>query len=237
MNRVRPSDIVEYIHKALPNVLDLKERIDTNSSPGFLQTLSALLGELDEVLLPAKSEDYVAFLATRAVIQSTVRQAESSSHAWIGKVAGLEGGNAIKTVYELLQQCPDEAVPPETGGLEFISDPAYRGKLRLELASVEELMNARQWKAAMVMAGSLMEALLCDQVLERVTDPSKREQILRWHLPEYIRSAHEHGLITDRTKKQANLAREVRNLIHPGKELRENAQCSRATALGVLAAL
>ena len=55
-----------------------------------------------------------------------------------------------------------------------------------------------------------------------------------WGLADLIKFAGALKLIAKETIKQADLAREYRNLIHPGK-LRAQGYCDRATALGALA--
>jgi hypothetical protein len=52
-----------------------------------------------------------------------------------------------------------------------------------------------------------------------------------------IAEAEKLNLITLEGKRQADLARDARNLIHPGKATRSGAACSKATALMALAAV
>ena len=137
--------------------------------------------------------------------------------------------------------------------MEFITDLTYRLHLREELASVDVLFEARQWKATIVLAGSLMEALLCDQIIQLSTADrydaitgllAKKElqskptaDPLAWHLTTYLKVANALRLISKRTREQATLSAEYRNLVHPGKELREKITCNRASSLSVLAGL
>lgn len=66
-----------------------------------------------------------------------------------------------------------------------------------------------------------------------VSDPTDRT----WSLQAYVAVSHSLKLISDATRKQCDLAKEYRDLIHPAKEQREKMRCTRATALGACAAV
>ena len=67
--------------------------------------------------------------------------------------------------------------------------------------------------------------------------PKAHKDLNRWDLDGYIKVAGALGLIEDETAKQADLAREFRNLIHPGRSARLAKKCDRGTALSALAAV
>jgi len=58
-----------------------------------------------------------------------------------------------------------------------------------------------------------------------------------WGLNEYIELAAELKIVTSPTVTQARLAKDFRNLIHPGREVRLGQKCDRATALSAVAAV
>ena len=218
----------------------------------MIQALAALLGELDEAVLPGDPADYVKFVASRETIQSCARTAESGQQAILDKVVGFGKQNPVAIIRELLEYCSDDAVPESTAELSFVSDSAYRDSLRSDLSSMEDFLNGRMWKAAMVIAGSLAEALLHQQLSQRSADALKtlvelqqqkevgahvQPDIDRWHLREYVKVAHSMGMVSQRTKELCLLASEYRNLIHPGKAVRENALCTRGAAFGVFGAV
>jgi len=58
-----------------------------------------------------------------------------------------------------------------------------------------------------------------------------------WDLIHYIEVARELGEISERTATEARLAKDFRNLIHPGREMRQGMQCDRGTAFTVVAAI
>jgi len=254
MARVAPSDIVKFIEKALPAVnvsIELKKPFRANQ-PGLIQSVAALLRELDDAVLPKQSEDYVKFIAAREVITSAARKSESGIAAVLDKLTGYEEQNPIGIVYELLTHCPDDAIPKSTADLSFITDAAYKGMLRNELVSIESFLNTRQWKAAMVIGGSLIEALLwfvLDSQRQRAVNSFQKlkqqgdiggnipNDLNRWNLKEYVKVAFDLDLLRDRTRDLALLAGEYRNLIHAGKAVREQAECTRGAAFGVFGAV
>ncbi len=58
-----------------------------------------------------------------------------------------------------------------------------------------------------------------------------------WHLHEYVEVAAHMGVIKPDTATLVRLAKDFRNLIHPGPAARLGQKCDRATALGALAAV
>jgi hypothetical protein len=58
------------------------------------------------------------------------------------------------------QECPDEAVSEAADVLEFIDDAILRQNIRRDLWSADGALNNGEWKAATVLAGSLVESLL-----------------------------------------------------------------------------
>jgi hypothetical protein len=56
-------------------------------------------------------------------------------------------------------------------------------------------------------------------------------------LAELIRFAVKNSVIDQATEQQAGLARDARNLVHPGKALRSGENCNKTTALTAFAAV
>jgi hypothetical protein len=99
-----------------------------------------------------------------------------------------------------------------------------------------------------VLAGAAAEALLRWAITERKSKPevesaratripNAHKDPNSWDLDGYTRVARSLGLIEAETEKQADLAREFRNLIHPGRSTRLAKVCDRGTALSALAAV
>jgi hypothetical protein len=104
------------------------------------------------------------------------------------------------------------------------------------------------WKASTVLAGAAAEALLHWAITEKKSKtqvegaraaliPQTHRDPNRWDLDGYTKVAGHLGLIEVETQKQIDLAREFRNLIHPGRSTRLAKVCDRGTALSALAAV
>ena len=78
-------------------------------------------------------------------------------------------------------------------------------------------------------------ALLGGRPLSR--DPGADLEGPGWHLHEYVEVAAHLGIIKPDTATLVRLAKDFRNLIHPGRAARLGQKCDRATALGALAAV
>jgi hypothetical protein len=147
-----------------------------------------------------------------------------------------------------LSKCPDEGIKAGTADLAFITDDDLRSSVRLDISSSQTALNNGGVEGATVLAGSALEALLLWRTqqhndserqsavsqIRRKVDPKHPED---WHLADYIDVAHALSDIGDDTASQARLAKDFRNLIHPGRERRTQARCDRGTAHAAFAAL
>jgi hypothetical protein len=59
----------------------------------------------------------------------------------------------------------------------------------------------------------------------------------KWNLADYIDVAETLGLLKENTFAQCRLAKDFRNLIHPGRAERLGQPCNRGTALSAIAAI
>lgn len=110
-------------------------------------------------------------------------------------------------------------------GLEFIADPALRRIVRRDLFEARTCLETRAFKAALVLAGSVAEALMLATVLSHGSDKSE-PALGRMGLQNLVAEAKLLGAVPD--AKTINLIddwlRHYRNLIHPGRERRDNDQ-------------
>jgi hypothetical protein len=162
------------------------------------------------------------------------------------------GEDPITLLYSLLLKCPDAAPTSETTGLDFISDEAQRRDLRTDKSDVDRALSNGEWKAATVLAGSLVEALLLWALQQRQDDiasaieailgrggqlPRASRALEDWNLHEYIEVSAKLSIIGDTTAAQCRLAKDFRNLIHPGVEKRRSVKCGRSEALAAASAV
>jgi hypothetical protein len=66
----------------------------------------------------------------------------------------------VLVIYEALKSCPDEFPSATTAGLTFISDPALRHSIRLDIGAADRDLVNGEWKGSTVLAGAATEALL-----------------------------------------------------------------------------
>ena len=156
-----------------------------------------------------------------------------------------DGKSPVYLVREALSKCPDQNPSPQTTALAFISDRQLADSIRLDIDSATNALHRNDFKAATVLSGSAMEALLLWKVLDvGITSPiippmrkNSRSTPEEWVLEDYITVAEFRQLIKPNTVAQARLAQNFRNLIHPGRTKRLGETCNRGTALGALAAV
>lgn len=77
-----------------------------------------------------------------------------------------------------------------------------------------------------------------EDLLEAETFGNKpSSEIETWNLFQYIHICRILGLISDNTLKQSELAKDFRNLIHPGRAIRLGQECNRSSALSAVAGI
>jgi hypothetical protein len=209
-------------------------------------TLSRLVRNIPSELLQISPNDY----AELEVAVSTLELAINGSAKGILPAEHTP----IRVLYRVLRSCPDDYPSPSATDPAFITDPNLREVLHRDIGEVERALHNGEWKAATVLAGSVIEALLlwaCQSQADlavviiaanavvdagrlKKTPPSNIE---RWDLSELVAVTHELGLITASTRDAANLCREYRNLIHPGRAQRVSAECHRGTAYSSVGAM
>jgi hypothetical protein len=84
------------------------------------------------------------------------------------------------------------------------------------------------------MAGAV-SALVRAKTLK--SDPGSNLEGPGWHLHEYVEVAAHLGIVKTDTASQVRLAKDARNLVHPGRATRLQQKCDRGTALTALAAV
>jgi hypothetical protein len=72
----------------------------------------------------------------------------------------IKDKSPVAIVREMLSRCPDASPSPATNELAFISDVALRESIRLDVSTASSALHNGEWKAATVLAGSAVEALL-----------------------------------------------------------------------------
>jgi len=104
---------------------------------------------------------------------------------------------------------------------DYITAPHYRAILEADFAEMQICLQAGAWKAAMVMAGSLIEAILVEH-LEWLSSPGDEDRLRKIMLTEAITRCETAGEISETAAKLCSAVKDYRNLIHPGKVVRDS---------------
>lgn len=248
MARVVPSQVVETI-----------DRLFTGESKGVgtaaldhgrlfhLQGVVDLLRQLPNELLAVGAAEFADLTVARAAIESTLLRYHNGQFPIA--LLPVSGEDVIHTIRRVLGKCPDEFPPAATADLRFIGDPNIRGSIQSDVMAANAALQNAEWKAATVLGGAAIETLLYWKLSPPQTPETQRDAAAtglakapsadfdRWELFDFIAVAKALGAIRDTTFRQADTARDYRNLIHPGRASRKNQVCNRATALAVISGL
>jgi hypothetical protein len=106
---------------------------------------------------------------------------------------------------------------------DFITHPQFRESLESDYREMENCLSQGAWKAAQVMAGSIVEAVLIDY-LHSSSMPSRTltKDVLKIDLAEAIKVCAAEGVLSPRVAELCGVVRSFRNLIHPGRVVRTN---------------
>jgi hypothetical protein len=239
MPRTVPPQIVALIDQN--NIFDIKSpRFSVNhNTVAVLTAITRLIDEIPTELLTISGEDYTDLVCGVEAIRNAVTFWQQST---VGvETPGIGGKNALLLLRNALAKCPDQTSSAETAELVFITDVALRDSIRLDISTATSALHNEEWKAATVLAGAAAEALL----LWAVTNAPSLANLAQkpkgspedWSLGNLIEVATALTRIKPNTSKQATLAQNFRNLIHPGRAQRLGEVCDRATALTALAAV
>lgn len=239
MPYVFPSQVVELMETLFPQ---LRSGASVSMHDGNLPEVSAIL-RLCQAIPPEcirlSGGDYSDFVLGIEILESCKHLWSTRGGVSVPERAG--GKHGLTLVYSMLQRCPDEGVATGALELSFISDTEFRSAVQTDISTSNSALHNGEWKAATVLAGATIEALLLCVIQISPSLPSLTPKPSgppeKWNLSEYIDVAFRLNLITSATVIQAGLAKDFRNLIHPGRAQRNNQRCTRGTALAALAGL
>jgi len=249
MPRVVPSQIIEFIDAEFPFARTRKRYNVDIQYKGRVSALLQLADQLPEELIRMDSTDYSRFVLSVSTIRSTLSLEPWISRGHLAPRYDRELGDAISDLRSCIAPLDDQQISEATTSLAFIEDAPLRESIRGDIAFADQAFGGGEWKAATVLAGAVAEALLLWAITAKSTEAkvkaAARSASVRnssadpnnWGLDEYIKVARALDLIKDNTAKQAALAKDFRNLIHPGRSARLKEVCDRGTALSALAAV
>lgn len=253
MPRIVPSQVVAFINSIS---LGQADQIHMNSIGSYrLSAVLQLVEQVPDELLTMDNEVYSSFILAKELIKDILSTWKSNrtANTQLREFRFLRLNNPLTQIRDGLVKCPDESPAPSTSELKFIVDADLRMNLRNDIGAVTRALSNGEWKAATVLAGSAIEALLLWSLGQRPTaDIAQATAALlasgeftrqpdpnleRWDLHEFTEVAANLSIIEKDTHTETRLAREFRNLIHPGRAQRLGQTCDRGTALASVAAL
>src|SRR4051812_35001496 len=99
-----------------------------------------------------------------------------------------------------------------------ITDEELRLSLIEDHREIEAALTASCWKTVMVMAGSIIEAVLIDYLLSlHPYDAAKQEAVLKYDLGKAVDECKTGGILSEKTAQLCIVVKGFRNLIHPGR--------------------
>jgi hypothetical protein len=256
MPRITPTQAVATIRRLFPGASRHNNPQPTYSTgnANALRGIINLVKEVPPEMIVLPEDVYADLILAISAI-------ESQLDTWISRGAGgvlqpVNGVDPVLLIFEALDQCPDEYPPPPAiSELTFITDVPLRDSIRSDMAAADRAFVNFEWKAATVLAGAAIEALLHWRLSQPPTTTSDIDHSVtrlvakkvfvskpppdrdNWSLHLFIEVSGDLTIIQASTVTAANLAKDFRNLIHPGKTARTGQSCDRGTARSALAAL
>ena len=257
MTKIVPSQVVDLIDQTFPTA---KEQPDNkqnrfsidNTYAVTLAAIVALIEQIPTELLFFTRDKFAIFTSSVAAIKLAQEEWKTRNYG-LERIPGYGNKNPVSLLREILSECPDEILKQEQGYLDFIEDSDLRKNLNEDIGYINNALSNGEGKATTVLAGATIEALLLWSLkrYDMVQIKEKIQQLLNskhlhdnpssnledWSLHPLIEVALKLGVIHKNTARQAKLAKDFRNLIHPGREKRLQQSCNRGTALSTVAAI
>jgi hypothetical protein len=234
MPKILPSQVVSAIDSMFgPNRNEIDSHAVSHAYRPEVHALLALLDEIPSELVDLSSTDYLEYSRCRAILATSLALWNVGDTRPARDVGGRD---AVERIRRLMKQCHDELPPPEPE-LPFIADSDIRLGIEDRIRAAWTDFNAREWMGATVFAGATLEALLLWALKQVPLATAPKRPLDELHLADLISLAVSNGVIDAGTEHQAGLAKDARNLIHPGRASRSGEACNKATALAALAAV
>ncbi len=255
MSRVLPSEVVTAIDQMFPWAAKQQERSQRSiefkrgHTSVCLAAIVDLVREIPSELIVLQSAQYAELVASVAAIRIVLDTWKHDRNEILVSIPGFRDLNPVTLVRQALAACKDQYPSASTTDLKFVKSKALRENLQLDMSSSHKARSSGEWKAATVLAGSVIEALFlwrlerCKKTdIDLVVNKLKQQKdglspklelrasnLGGWSLDSYIKVAAGLSLIGDEVTKLAHCVRGFRNLIHPGRE-RSAQPCDKGTA-------
>ena len=144
------------------------------------------------------------------------------------KVAGIRSHIAV-AVGTLISVIETSARTPvtEVRDFSFVNDPELCKILERDYSEIQRAYISKCWKSVIILSGGAIEAILTDLLLQDAVSARSASKapiesdITKWGLADLISVSVELGIVSPSVEKLSHSVRDYRNLVHPGKEIRE----------------
>lgn len=265
MPRITPALVAGFIDASFPELVE-RGTLGTLDQ-GSLQvvgTLVAMIDRLDEAMLAGLSGDqYRDIVISTEYLRTTLNRWQypptpGRGPYSVGPFHPLANRHPVVVVRDIMRAAPQEPIAVVQPRLAFLNDPELQNSIATDVASAEAAMADGRYKNACVMAGAAVEALLLWAVQRRTsadhqaalaraqarrtqanrpTIPAIDADPRRWSLEQYIEVARDLPVLSGAAADACMLAKDFRNLIHPGRAERLQQQATRGSAAQGLAAI
>jgi hypothetical protein len=248
VKNIYPSEVVRFIDKvfpwARPGLEAQKPELRLDQLSHIFGALVELVEQIEPELLPADEHKRAQLLVATTQITELIRAGRSGLIPFLPKdTYGIGPRDPVSYIRDALMDLPDQVIPKSITTLIFLNDPELAEELRADIATASSALRNGEWKAAAVLSGSVIEALLLWALQKSHTATIQAQSIgpkkplERWDLADYIDAAEKFRCIGSNTLTEVRRAQDYRNLIHPGRTIRLGIRCDLGAAHIAIGAL
>lgn len=233
---------MKYIDDLLDQSITLLEESRSGTSPTIFDLMECLAEELDRL----DPRDFTPAFRTEFVIDRKMVQVRARSR----KLSGSDY-DTVSTILKRLKVALHNYAGEGSGvvvrDFAFVTDADLRNIIIRDYRELTvRLLPGGAWKSCVVIAGSILEAILHDaltaiaaiktQALASPEAPKKNGNVIlnisKWNLQSFIRVSANIGVIRPENERTVDQSlRDYRNYVHPKKEIRSAHPCREAQAL------
>ncbi len=141
--------------------------------------------------------------------------------------------NALSSFPALAEEKKEKSI------FSFVSEERLRLQLESDWQEAQKTASMGAWKSCIILCGGILEGMLLDVLnTKREQAPDEFErlkqkkpfELSKWHLVDLVEVAKELGLLSQEASHLSHALRLYRDLIHPGRQIRENIAVSQLEA-------
>lgn len=249
MPRILPTEVASVISKYYPWVQAQPHsrgvKLD-HEQTAHLTAIVSLSDRIPAELISLPADKFAEYISNVEILRSYIQTFQQR-----GSSASFQA-TPLQRIYDALIACRDD-LPAETiDSLSFVTHEQLRESIRVDIDNAERALVNSEWKAATVLGGAAVEALLLWKLSTlpladvhaaasavRPKWQNKVPELDVWHLPDYIEVSAAvpagRAAITSDTAALLRVIKNYRNLVHPGAATRTAEKCDKRTAYAAIA--